>query len=44
MLNFLGIGTFLSCALGVWAMTFLAILIVGSSYMLGKRLGAAFKA
>lgn len=43
LLNFLGNGTFLSCALGVWAMTFLAVTILGTSVLLGKSFGAIFK-
>ena len=43
LLNLLGHGTFLSCALGVWAMTFLAVTIIGASVLLGKSFGAIFK-
>ena len=43
LLNLLGNGTFLSCALGVWAMTFLAVTIIGASVLLGKSFGAVFK-
>lgn len=43
LLNLLGNGTFLSCALGVWAMTFLAVTIIGASVLLGKSFGAIFK-
>ena len=43
LLNFLGSGTFLSCALGVWAMTFLAVTIIGASVLLGKSFGSIFK-
>ncbi|MDR1254521.1 MAG: iron ABC transporter permease [Puniceicoccales bacterium] len=43
LLNLLGHGTFLSCALGVWAMTFLAITIISTAVLLGKGLGAIFK-
>ncbi len=43
LLNLLGNGTFLSCALGVWAMTFLAVTIIGASILLGKSFGAIFK-
>jgi iron(III) transport system permease protein len=39
----LGDGKFLASALGVWAMAFLAITIVGATVMLGKRLGALFR-
>ena len=43
LMNFLGSGTFLSCALGVWAMTFLAVTIIGASVLLGKSFGSIFK-
>ncbi len=43
LLNLLGNGTFLSCALGVWAMTFLAVTIIGASILLGKSFGSIFK-
>ena len=43
LMNFLGSGTFLSCALGVWAMTFLAVTIIGASALLGKSFGSIFK-
>ncbi len=43
LLNLLGNGTFLSCALGVWAMTFLAVTIIGTSILLGKSFGSIFK-
>ena len=43
LLNLLGNGTFLSCALGVWAMTFLAVTIIGASVLLGKSFGSIFK-
>jgi len=39
----LGDGKFLASALGVWAMAFLAITIIGASIILGKRLGALFR-
>jgi iron(III) transport system permease protein len=39
----LGDGKFLASALGVWAMAFLAITIIGATVMLGKRLGALFR-
>ena len=43
LMNFLGSGTFLSCALGVWTMTFLAVTIIGASVLLGKSFGSIFK-
>jgi iron(III) transport system permease protein len=39
----LGDGPYLASALGVWAMIFLAITIVGAGLMLGKKLGALFR-
>jgi iron(III) transport system permease protein len=30
-------------ALGVWAMVFLAVTILGSSLLLGRKLGAIFR-
>jgi iron(III) transport system permease protein len=38
----LGDGTFLACALGVWAMSFLAITIIGATTIMGKRFGSIF--
>lgn len=43
LFNQLGNGHFLACALGVWAMIFLATTIAGASSVLGKRLGALFR-
>ncbi len=37
-------GRFVASALGVWAMVFLATTIIGASLLLGKRLGAIFRA
>ena len=39
----LGDGPHLASALGVWAMAFLAITIVGAGVILGKKLGALFR-
>ena len=39
----LGEGRFVASALGVWAMTFLAVTIIGASLFLGKKLGAIFR-
>ena len=41
--NILGEGRFIACALGVWAMVFLALTILGASLLLGKKLGAIFR-
>jgi iron(III) transport system permease protein len=43
LFNQLGNGHFLACALGVWAMIFLATTIAGASAVLGKKLGALFR-
>ena len=39
----LGTGPHLASALGVWAMVFLGITIVGAGVILGKKLGALFR-
>ena len=39
----LGTGPNLASALGVWAMIFLAVTIVGAGLILGKKLGALFR-
>jgi iron(III) transport system permease protein len=39
----LGDGRFLASALGVWAMVFLGVTILGASLILGKKLGAIFR-
>ena len=43
LLSALGNGPFLASALGVWAMIFLAITLIGASIALGKKLGALFR-
>ena len=43
LMGFLGSGRFLASALGVWAMLFLGVTIVGASLLLGKKLGAIFR-
>lgn len=43
LFQLLGDGQFIASALGVWAMAFLAICIVGLSLVLGKKLGAIFR-
>lgn len=40
----LGEGRFIASALGVWAMCFLGVCILGASLILGKKLGAIFRA
>ncbi len=39
----LGEGRFIASALGVWAMIFLGVTILGASLILGKKLGALFR-
>ncbi|MCX6853358.1 MAG: hypothetical protein NTV80_00470 [Verrucomicrobia bacterium] len=39
----LGNGPQIASAIGVWAMIFLTITIVGASLLLGKKLGALFR-
>jgi iron(III) transport system permease protein len=43
LFQLLGDGKFIASALGVWAMVFLGVTIVGLSLMLGKKLGAIFR-
>ncbi|MCS6771875.1 MAG: iron ABC transporter permease [Kiritimatiellae bacterium] len=40
----IGIGQYIASALGVWAMIFLAVTILGASAILGRKLGALFRA
>ncbi|MDR3143612.1 MAG: iron ABC transporter permease [Puniceicoccales bacterium] len=43
LLHTLADGPYLACALGVWAMLFLGITILGLSSLLGKNLGSIFR-
>jgi len=43
LFQLLGDGKFLACALGVWAMVFLGVMVAGASVLLGRRLGAIFR-
>lgn len=43
LFQLLGDGKFIASALGVWAMAFLGVTIIGMSLLLGKRLGAIFR-
>ncbi|MDR1437772.1 MAG: iron ABC transporter permease [Puniceicoccales bacterium] len=43
MVNLLGDGPFLACALGVWAMAFLAVTLFSTSLFMEKKIGAIFK-
>ena len=44
LFQLLGTGRFIASALGVWAMVFLGVVIVGTSLLLGKKMGAVFRA
>jgi iron(III) transport system permease protein len=44
LFQLLGSGTAIASALGVWAMVFLGVCLLGASLMLGKKLGAIFRA
>jgi iron(III) transport system permease protein len=44
LFQLVGIGQYLAAALGVWAMLLLTVMIAGSSVLLGKKLGALFRA
>lgn len=39
----IGTGKYIASALGVWAMLFLTVTIIGSSVILGRKLGAIFR-
>lgn len=43
LVSALGNGHYLASALGVWAMAFLAVTIVGAGLILGQKLGALFR-
>jgi iron(III) transport system permease protein len=43
LFQLIGTGTYVASALGVWAMAFLAVTIVGASLILGRKLGALFR-
>jgi len=43
LMGLLGDGPYLACALGVWAMCFLAVTIIGANMLLGKKMGAIFR-
>jgi len=43
LFGLIGTGKYVASALGVWAMTFLAVTILGSSLLLGKKMGALFR-
>ena len=43
LFQLIGTGKYLASAMGVWAMGFLTITIIGASLILGKKLGALFR-
>jgi iron(III) transport system permease protein len=43
LFQLIGTGKYIASALGVWAMMFLTVTIVGSSLILGRKLGAIFR-
>jgi iron(III) transport system permease protein len=44
LFQLIGTGRFVAAALGVWAMVFLAVTLIGCSVILGRRLGVLFRA
>ncbi len=43
LMQLLGDGVYVASALGVWAMAFLAVTIIGASLLMGKKMGAVFR-
>jgi iron(III) transport system permease protein len=43
LFQLIGTGKYIASALGVWAMLFLTVTLIGSSLLLGKKLGALFR-
>jgi iron(III) transport system permease protein len=43
LFQLIGVGRYLAAALGVWAMGFLGVAIIGSSLLLGRKMGALFR-
>ena len=43
LFQLIGTGKYLAAALGVWAMVFLAVTILGASLLLGKKMGQLFR-
>ncbi len=43
LFQLMGEGRFVASALGVWAMVFLAVTLIGANVLLGKRFGAIFR-
>ncbi|MDR2667892.1 MAG: iron ABC transporter permease, partial [Puniceicoccales bacterium] len=44
LVNLIGIGPHMACALGVWSMAFLAMTLFAMAHLLGKNIGAIFRA
>lgn len=44
LFQFIGTGQYIASALGVWAMAFLAVTLIGASLLLGRKMGALFRA
>lgn len=44
LFQLIGTGRYIASALGVWAMAFLAAALLGSSLLMGRKLGAIFRA
>lgn len=44
LFQLIGAGRYLASALGVWAMSFLGVAIIGTSVLLGHKMGALFRA
>lgn len=44
MFQLIGVGRYQAAALGLWAMAFLTVAIAGCSILLGKKMGALFRA
>lgn len=43
LFQLVGVGRYFAAALGVWAMVFLTVTLIGSNLLLGKKLGALFR-
>ncbi len=43
LFQLIGTGKYIAAALGVWAMVFLAVTIIGASLILGKKMGQLFR-
>ena len=43
LFQLIGTGKYIAAALGVWAMSFLAVTIIGASLILGKKMGQLFR-